>query len=395
MSAGRTDVAIIGGGLIGCATAYYLARRGRRVVLLERDFVGGVSSGVNFGNLRLQGRHLEQMPLALRAQALWEGLEAELGESVEFWQQGHLFVALNEQHAAQIEAFHHECRPYGLKTELLDRHRIAERWPWLRGPVVSASWSARDATVNSRLVSPAYARAARALGADIREGVEMTAIAREGAGFRLACADGREVLCDVLLNSAGAWGGAIAEQFGEPTPIFAAGPVQLITEPTGLFLENVIHAVDGSIIFRQTQRGNILIAGHPRVPVDFANRRSRVPPRKLATNLARMLELAPHLSHLTLLRSWTGIEGYFPDMIPVIGPSRTTPGLFHAFGFCGHGLQIGPAVGMCLAELILDGRTPTPIECFGIERFAKPVTADRAHLAAEFEGTLLDKIGAS
>jgi len=395
MSAERTEVAILGGGLIGCATAYYLRKRGRRVVVVERGFVGGTSSGVNFGNLRLQGRHLEQMPLSLRAQGLWEGIEAELGESVEFWQQGHLFVALNEQHAAQIETFAVECRSYGLETELLDRRQIAERWPWMRGPVVSASWSARDATVNSRLVSPAFARAARTLGADIREGVEVTAIAREGGGFRLSCADGREIVADVLLNSAGAWGGAIAEQFGEAVPIFPAGPVQMITEPTARFLENVIHAVDGSIIFRQTQRGNILIAGHPRVPVDFAGRRSRVPPRKLATNLARMLALAPHLGNLTLLRSWSGIEGYFPDMIPVIGPSRTTPGLFHAFGFCGHGLQIGPAVAVCLAELIVDGRTPTPIECFGIKRFDKPVAAHRDELTAEFEGTLLDRIGAT
>jgi sarcosine oxidase subunit beta len=393
MNVAASDVVIIGGGLIGCATAFELRRRGKRVTVLERGFVGGQSSGVNFGNLRLQGRHPEQMPLSLRAQELWERMEAMLGEDLEFRQGGLLFLARDEAQKARLEKAVEEGRPY-LTTEMLGPTEIRRRWPWLRGGAVAASLSPRDATVNSRLVCPAYARAARGLGADIREGVEMRAIEHGAGKFRVTTDRGTVHECEVLLNAAGAWGGAIAEQFGEKVPIFAAGPVQIITEPLAHFLDGVIHVVDGSIIFRQTPRGNMLIAGHPRVPVDAASRRTRAPAHKLAMNLGRMLELAPHLAHLTLLRAWTGIEGYFPDMVPVIGPSGTTPGLFHAFGFCGHGLQIGPAVAICLAELINAGRCEFALHGASITRFARPMPADRHSLSVEFEGSLLDKIGA-
>jgi sarcosine oxidase subunit beta len=77
-----------------------------------------------------------------------------------------------------------------------------------------------------------------------------------------------------------------------------------------------------------------------------------------------------------VIRVWSGIEGYLPDMVPVIGPSRTTPGLFHAFGFCGHGFQIGPGVGLCLSEMIVDGGTATPLEPFSISRFENAVETD-------------------
>ena len=80
----------------------------------------------------------------------------------------------------------------------------------------------------------------------------------------------------------------------------------------------------------------------------------------------------PRLRHAQTIRTWTGIEGVMPDGIPVVGPSRTTPGLLHAFGFSGHGFQLGPAVGAVLSELILDGETPTPITAFDIGRFASP-----------------------
>lgn len=82
------------------------------------------------------------------------------------------------------------------------------------------------------------------------------------------------------------------------------------------------------------------------------------------------IALVPRLRHAQVIRTWTGIEGQMPDVLPVVGPSRTTPGLFHAFGFSGHGFQLGPALGAVLTELILDGATSTPIAAFDIGRFA-------------------------
>ncbi|MCC7275546.1 MAG: FAD-binding oxidoreductase [Alphaproteobacteria bacterium] len=391
MSTRRADVAIVGGGLTGCAAAYYLARRGRSVVVLERGFVGAQSSGVNFGNLRLQGRYLPQLPLALRAQAMWEGLEAELGDSVEFVQAGHVHVALNAAQAQEIERHAVDCRPYGLEVEILDRRETIRRWPFLGAGVLAASWSPRDAVVNSRLVCPAFARAAIALGAAIVEEIEVTAIEHASGRFTLRTDRDLVVEAGCLINAAGAWAAPLARRFGEEAPVFPAGPVQMVTEPVPAFVAPVIHAVDGSILFRQTARGNVLVAGHPRVTVDAEGRRSRVPPAKMAVNMARLAAVAPHMRAHHIIRAWTGIEGYLPDMLPALGPSGTTPGLFHAFAFSGHGLQIGPAVGAVLAELIVDGGTPTPIAPFSIGRFREPVAADRDRLRHEFYDDVLDR----
>ena len=387
-----TEVCIIGGGLTGCSAAYALAKRGAKVTLLERGLVGAQSSGVNFGNLRLQGRYLRQLPLALRAQDMWQELERELGESVEFNQSGHVLAALTPAQVTEIEQHAIDCKPYGLEVEILDGAETHRRWPFLGEIVIGASWSPRDATVNSRLVCPAYARAAQRLGVEIRENITVIAVERAaGGGFTVRTDHDVTISCGHLINAAGAWAAPFAAQFGEELPAFAAGPVQMVTEPVPHFVDPVIHAVDGGILFRQTARGNVLIAGHPRVPVDAESRRTRVPPQKATINMARLARIAPGMRAHSIIRAWTGIEGYLPDMLPAFGPSRTMPGLFHAFAFCGHGLQIGPAVGAVLAELILDGGTQTPIGDFAVDRFAGGAALDRKKLAHEFDAEILDR----
>jgi sarcosine oxidase subunit beta len=238
-------------------------------------------------------------------------------------------------------------------------------------------------------VTPAFARAALRRGAVIREQVEVVAAEHGNGRFSLRgrSPDGEEVVVvsEVLVNATGAWCGEFAARFGEPIPVFAAGPAEIVTEPVPRFVEPVMHVVDGSVLFRQTRRGNVIIGGHPRMSVDAETRRTRVPPEKIATNLGRLVGVAPFMRAHHVIRTWTGIEGYLADMRPVLGPSSTTPGLFHACAFSGHGLQVGPAVAQVLTELIVDGATDTPIEAFDIRRFAS---------AAETVGTLAEEFQA-
>lgn len=389
MTRAAFDVAIIGGGLVGCAAAYYLRGRGRSVVVLERSLVGSESSGVSFGNLRLQGHHISELPLALRSQALWERLERELGGSVEFVQEGHVHLALSAAHVGIIKRHAAAARPHGLDVELLDRAEAIRRWPFLSERVLAASWSARDAVVNPRLVTPLFARAAVARGAFIHEDCEVVAVEHANGRFTLRTAAGPTVTAAQLVNASGAWGGMLAAQFGEPVPVFAAGPVELVTEPVPRFVAPVMHAVDGSVLFRQTERGNVVVAGHPRITVDVNGRRNRVPADKMATNMARLISIAPHMRAHHVIRTWTGIEGYLPDMLPAFGPSETTPGLLHAFAFSGHGLQIGPAVGTIVAELLVDGGTQTSIGAFAPGRFRTQAAPDPASLHEEFHADVL------
>lgn len=389
MSGLDAEVAIVGGGLIGCMTAYELRKRGRSVLVLERERTGAQSSGVSFGSLRLQGQHEPELALALRSQELWAGVEAEIGESVEFTHHGHAHLALDAGQEARLSNNAAHARGFGLKIELLSRQETVRRWPFLNETVRASSWSASDAVVNPRLVAPAFARAARRLGATIHEGMEVLGAERDVGCFKLLCrtADGAEQTfrAEALINAAGAWSGTLAAWFGETIPLFAAGPAEMVTEPVPLFVEPVMHVVDGSVLFRQTSRGNIVIGGHPRMSVDAATRRTRVPPEKILGNLAKLVAVAPHLRAYAVIRSWTGIEGYLEDMMPVLGPSATTPGLFHACAFSGHGLQLGPAAAVALAELITAGATSMPIAPFDIGRFQAGKQREVHSLAEEFE----------
>jgi sarcosine oxidase subunit beta len=379
-----SDVAIIGGGLIGAWTAYFLAKRGQRVTLLEKGRIGAQSSGVNFGNLRLQGRHPAQYPLSLRSQELWEEFDALTGEECEFEQTGHLYLAYDGEEAAKLEAYARTAESHGILIDRLDPPALRRRHPWLSDVPVAATFSPRDAIANPRIATPATARAALRLGAAICENTQVKQVARQGAGFLLRMADGSELSCGAIVNAAGAWALEIAESFGETAPLFPAGPPQFVTEPFPHVIGPSVQAIDGSVIFRQTRRGNVILAGYPRTAADPVANRAPVPPLKTLAAMRALARVAPFLAHCHVIRVWSGIEGYLPDMIPVIGESLTQPRLFHAFGFCGHGFQVGPGVGLCLSEMILDGGTPTPLDAFSIGRF-RHETAVSEKFTKEFD----------
>jgi sarcosine oxidase subunit beta len=386
----RVDTAIIGGGLMGCWTALMLRRRkpDHSVCLIEKGKVGAQASGVNYGNLRIQGRHPGQLPLSLRAAALWEQLPALIGEGCEFDATGHLYAARDDaKEIAKAETASREAGEVGLVTEVLDARALAQRWPWLRG-FTMASWSPRDAIANPRLVTPAVARAARAHGALVHEDTPVHGAEWTGTVFRIDAAGGLTIEAEALINAAGAWAPDVAGWFGEGAPIVPAGPPQFVTDALPYFIRPSVQAVDGTVIFRQVRQGHIVVAGYPRSASDPVANRAPVDARKIINAMGHLVRAVPALEGAALLRVWSGIEGYLPDMLPVIGPSGTTPRLLHAFGFCGHGFQLAPGVGDVLADLVLDGSSITPLDRFSIGRFADGSSEVAEHFTREFDKSL-------
>ncbi|MCB8840345.1 FAD-binding oxidoreductase [Aurantimonas sp. VKM B-3413] len=366
-------VVIVGGGLMGAATAFFLARRGIGVTLIERDRVGQAATNASFGNIRRQGRHLPQLPLAHRSRALWGETLALLDEDVEFRATGHVRFAFDEGAVADMEAFARDAAPLGLTLEILGRNELRARFPWAGPGAIAASFSPEDGSANPRLIAPAFARAAARLGAEIAEDCPVTAIESSGNGLRVETARGT-FPADAVLNAAGAWGARLAERLGEPVPIEAYGPQMGVTEP----LPHRILPVVGiwsrvkaeGVYFRQVERGNIVFGGGKREPVALDPGHAKVDPANTLAQLPQLARLCPAIARVQVIRTWSGCEGYTGDMLPVMGPSRTAPGVFHAFGFCGHGFQLGPGVGDVMAELIATGETPTPIAPYCIARFA-------------------------
>ena len=366
------DVLIVGAGGAGSSAALHLAQRGARVILLERGLIGGQASGVNFGGVRQQGRHPAELPIARRSREIWARLPAMLGTDCEFTVTGHLKLARNESEEADLIAYLDVARSHGIALRLIGRNALHAEYPWLGPTVVAGSYCAEDGAANPRLLAPALAHAARGAGAVIHERCEVTHFAHDGAGFTLEAA-GARFTAPVLINTAGFWGGAVASAFGEAVPVSPLSPNMLVTEPVRWFIEPNLGVVGGNVYLRQIRRGNIIFGGghgenDPSVP------RSRPLPDVAAQGMQLALELVPALAGVQVIRSWSGIDGEMPDGIPVIGPSLTTKGLVHAFGFSGHGFMLGPAIGAILAELVLDGKTDVPLEPFRIDRFASGYT---------------------
>lgn len=364
----ETDVAIIGGGIVGAAAALALRQMGLSVVLLERDFCGSRSSGINYGGVRRQGRSLAQLPLSQRAHEIWGRLSGLIGIEGEYIRSGHLKIARSEADLAALEDYRERSRGFGMDLQILGAKTLRQQYPWLGERALGGSLCPQDGHANPRLVSPAFARAAARLGAVIHERTRVDEMVHDGRQFVLSSGSHRQVRSHFLLNCAGAWAGAIAERFGEVVPMESQHPVMAVTEPLDEFMNLSLGVAGGGIYARQAVRGNCVIGGSRGYALDAD--RARPSRAAISLVLARSLELLPTLEHAHVIRTWSGTEGYLPDHEPVIGPSATTPGLIHGFGFAGAGFQIGPAVGTVLAELVHSGSSSTPIAAFSISRFS-------------------------
>ena len=366
----EADIAIVGGGLVGCAAALHLRARGASVAVVEKNQLGAAASGVNFGGVRRNGRKLAELPIATRALAVWKRLPELVGSDCEYEITGNIKVARNEEDLDQIAAHAEAQAEYGVEVQILGRNTLRDRYPWLGPSAVGAAYCASDGQANPRLVGPAFARAARAAGAELIELDGAKHVERDGSGFVVETESGRTLRGSALINSSGAWGARLAARFGEQVEIWPMEPQMIVTEPAPYFMVPVLAVMGGDVYARQIPRGNVIFGGRSGtadLDVGFA----KVNAEESLTTLARTIDIIPRVAELSVIRFWSGVEGCTPDHLPLLCPSRTTPGLVHAFGFSGHGFCLGPASGAVAAELALDGRTETPIEGFDIGRFAE------------------------
>lgn len=363
----EVDAVVIGGGIVGASAALFLARAGKRVALLERDFFGSHSSGVNYGGVRRQGRPLSQLPLSQRAHGIWSDLKNLIGIEGEYLRSGHLKLARSDQDMAALVAYEQASRGFGLDLQLLDRAQLRARFPWAGDVAVGASLCADDGHANPRLVSPAFAFAARRAGAEVFEQAQVTQVSHDGQAFDVQTAEGHRFQAPWLLNCSGAWAAALAEQFGEPVPMRAGHPAMLVTEPLPMFMDVSTGVEGGGIYARQVARGNCVLGGGQGFPLDPTT--ARPGQAAILDILRNAVELYPPLAGAQAIRTWSGTEGYLPDREPVLGASSTQPGLLHGFGFAGSGFQIGPAAGEALAQIVCHGAPAIALDVFSIRRF--------------------------
>lgn len=365
----KPRICIVGGGIVGSAAAFFLAAAGCPVTLLERDTIGSKASGVNFGGVRRHARHPGELPLSIKSHRIWVKLEELIGHDCDLETPGHLKLALGEEEMAPLEAWLPVGREHGLDARLLSARELAELYPWLAPGLAGASYCAGDGFANPRLVAPGFARAAREAGALIREGCPVSAIEKGLCGWVVRPEEGGEVVADIVINATGAWATTIRMDFSAPVSPAPAAPQMFVTEPMPMRIMPVLGLVSGDIYLRQSVRGNIIFGGgRGKISADgWRSSPGETPFREVPAIMRRLI---PDLGQALIIRSWTGIEGHTPDGLPVIGACPDQDGLFQAWGFSGHGFQMGPGVGQCLSELVLTGKTDIDLSAFDPTRFA-------------------------
>lgn len=329
-------------------------------------------------------RHPAEIPLSLAAMEIWRSLDTLLGPELaplcSFHRGGQLAVAENATDMQRLEARAAEVATLGWRhEELIDRNELRRLVPALAEHCVGGLVSRADGHANPYRTTQAFRWRAEAEGARIVEGAAVTGLLREGRCWRVATSRG-EFESDVVVNCAGAWGSRIAAAAGERLPDGHFAPMMMVTERVSEFLAPVVIGIGRKLSFKQTEHGTLLIGGGLTGHADLERGTTTLAFSLLARSAGTVSALFPTLGAVRIVRAWAGIEALMPDEIPVIGPATAAPGLWHAFGFSGHGFQLGPIVGSILAQLITTGHSELPIDAFRPGRFAEG--AARIHASA-------------
>jgi sarcosine oxidase, subunit beta len=361
----NTEVLVIGGGLAGCSVAYFLAKAGVDVHLIERRDLNALASGANAGSIHAQIPHPEflrlgpswarafapTIPLMLESIKLWGTLDEELGADLEFALDGGLLVGRTEAQMRDIERKVAIEREHGLSVEMLSRQDLRQIAPYLSDDLVGGSFCKTEGKANPLAVTPAFAQAAHAHGAKLHLRTELQAIAREGARYVASTTIGK-IVARRIVNCAGADAGIVSAMVGLKLPI-EGFPIQVnVTEPVAPLVPHLVYFAGGKLTLKQTRRGAFLIGGGWPAKFDAALGRPLVDPGSVRANLMLATSVVPALAQVHLLRTWPAVVNGTPDWRPILGEVPHSPG-FYMCCFPWMGFTAGPLCGRSIAELIL------------------------------------------
>ena len=380
------DVIVVGGGLHGMSAALHIARRGKRVLVLEKDRVAAHASSYSAGGVRTLGRDMAEVPLAVESMAMWHRIRELVGDDCGFQVTGHIKLAETAAEMATLRERAEAMRAAGWTHEqLIDRDEVKRVLPAVSERAVGALIARDNGFARPYQTTVAFRRAAEAAGATVREGAGVVALERRGDAWAVRCADGSSHRAPVLVNTSGAWGARLARAVGEEIPLGFSALMMIYTSALPPFVTPVVGLTGRQMSFKQAPSGHVMIGGGHLGIGDLDTGRTLLDVTRLAYSAETALSLFPILGQAKLVHGWAGLEGRLPDEIPVIGLSKAAPGLVHAFGFCGHGFELGPVMGGIVAQLAVDGATNWPIAPFAPDRFGKAGGRD-GHALAQAAG---------
>lgn len=370
----ESDTIVIGGGVIGCATAYYLASRGIRSVLLERRGIATEASGANAGvvgaSVGIPGLTLAHTKKGL--ELLARDAE-ELGRPVELVRQGRVSLAANEAEWAEVQDFAATRQAGGVETHLLSADELRQLEPAVASGFIGAAYTPSDGHVNPFLLTHAYAAAAKRLGAEIRLGAEAIRLEVADDGVTGVLTQTGLIAARRVVVAAGAWSGSLLAPLGIRIPVRPGRGQMLVTESLPPLTARALRTPQIGI--RQDVHGHVLV-GSAVEDVGY-NREVTLPVLSQFCRLAAAV--VPALRDARIIRTWAGLRPMTPDSLPIIDTVAGVDGLLLAAGHSRTGLTYAAVSAWLLTQLVTESRTDLPLGPFRLDRFAAAVGDPGAH----------------
>ncbi len=370
-----SDVIIIGGGVIGCAAAYYLAKRGvRSVTVIEASpSIGHGGSSRNGGGVRQSGRDPRELPYAIYAvQHLWPTLSDELGADVEYCRHGNLRLGKTPEHMEKLRKLAENGRKSGLDMRIIDGKEVKERCPYLSDEVIGASWCPTDGHANPMLTTLAFYKRALELGVDFLTDAPVASIRKvRGKARAVRLKSGEEMEAETIILAAGYASRYIAQTVGLDVPMTRYFEEALVTEVEPPMFDIMLGTADADFYGHQTKDGSFVFGSDSGLEetVDMPLGELRTSSLTVSAGCRAIMGYIPRLKDAKIVRSWGGWLDLSFDGVPVISRAEEVPGLLLACGFTGHGFGIAPAVGLTLSQMAAGEPATLDTSAFRYDRF--------------------------
>ncbi len=362
----RSRVVIVGGGIIGLSTGYYLAKRGVEVTILEANYLGYGATGRSFGAIKERWKDKHVTKLSIEGVKKHETLTGELNMNTLFRQEGCLTIALTDEEMESLKLDWKENQRIGVKCKFLSRDEINDRWPYINtSHIVGGCYDEREGIVHPLALIWGFQENLKRLGGEIGKFSRVKGIERINSKFKLLTEKGSLEAENVLVACSFS-SKEILGKLGVNLPVKPVRKEVLVTEPMKPFLNPVIERTTNSLRVAQTMRGEVIGT------INYLGEGTDIMESSLdflkcfAREATKIISC---LKSLKVLRQWTGVCDETPDNKPVIGETEIE-NLFVAYGFHEYGVTVAPVIGELMAKLIVEGKEDPLINPFKPERFS-------------------------
>ena len=362
------DAIVIGGGIIGTATGYYLTKRGLKVFLFEKDYLTAGSTGRCIGGIRQQFSTELSIKVAMESVKKFKAMADELQTDVEFHQGGYLFLAHNEQKKKVYLDLIKLQQKMGLDVRYVDIKEIEQLVPGINPDgLLGGAHCPSDGQGNPFLIVDAYASQIARSG-KVYSHTEVQQIKTKNTHIEHVVTNtGDKFYAPVVINAAGPFCPGVAKLLNIDIPIYPERHEAIITEPIDRFFDMMIvdYRDDGCYFNQKIHKGSIIgcYTPKPNVPgldlgasFEFVKEMGR-----------RMARLIPKLDNVKIMRQWSGSYEMTPDGNPILDQTRIH-GFWIVGGMCGHGFMLAPEIGWLAAEYVVNGKPPYKIDEFALDR---------------------------